>query len=228
MKARFHALLDALTPQLPASVVYLSVGNEVDDYLAGHPDEWSSYKNFFEDAMTYIHQKTPWVKVGVTVTFDGALGPQTSNVANLTGNSDVLVFTYYPLGPNYHPRDPQSPAIDFPRMLALAGQRPVILQEVGYPSSLTLGSSESQQAEFVSSVFQSWGLAGSGIPFLNYFLLHDVTDSACDQFATYYGAPSDQSLHQFLCSVGLREADGTPKLGWQAFVDSASQAGFPN
>jgi hypothetical protein len=107
-------------------------------------------------------------------------------------------------------------------MRALAGNRPVVLQEVGYPSSAYLASSESLQADFVGSAFQAWETFGSQMPFLNFFLLHDFSESDCDQFVAYCGFPSDQNLHAFLCSIGLRRVDGTPKLAWSAFVDGAA------
>ena len=156
------------------------------------------------------------------MTFDGAMGPNATNIANLAASTDMLVFTYYPLGVDLHPRVPKSPEIDFPRMRSLAGGRPVVLQEVGYPSSAFLTSSEPMQAAFVTSAFQAWGTSASQIPFINFFLLHDFTDSECDQSIAYYGFPSDQNLHAFVCSIGLRNADGSPKQAWQAFVDAAA------
>jgi hypothetical protein len=226
-KTRFHALLDALVPQLPTSVVYLSIGNEVDIYLNAHPAEWAAYQEFYEDSVSYIHQKWPRLKVGVTVTFSGAMGAPAVNVSALSAKSDVWVFTYYPVGLNFQPLGPQSPSTDFPLMGTLSGGRPIVLQEVGYPSSALLGSSESEQAAFVSSVFQSWLARGDQMPYLNYFLLHDFSDAACDEFTAYYGAPSDPNFHEFLCTLGLRRVDGSPKPGWQTFVDRATAGGFP-
>ena len=95
-----------------------------------------------------------------------------------------------PLGANFRPRDPGSPTADIPRLVAAAAGKPVVLQEVGYPSAALLGSSERAQAEFVARVFGAWRAQGGGrIPFLN-------------------------------CSLGLRQANGTPKAAWRTFADS--------
>src|SRR5262245_9962849 len=130
MKDRFHALIDAIAPYLSHHVATLSIGNEVDVYLAAH-NEWAAYRNFYEDAMTYVHRSVPWIKVGVTTTFAGATGPAAADVAALNALSDVYVFTYYPTGDGFAVRPPDSPLSDFPKLIALANGHPVILQEVG-------------------------------------------------------------------------------------------------
>ena len=53
----------------------------------------------------YVHAVAPWVKVGVTVTYDGAVG-QKGQVADLNSRSDIFILTYYPLGPRFIPRVP--------------------------------------------------------------------------------------------------------------------------
>jgi len=227
MKTRFHNLLDAIKPNLNSNVKYISIGNEVDGYLSAHPAEWQTYKAFYEDALAYIHQTMPGIKVGVTVMFGGAIGPNAANVASLTSASDVYILTYYPLGDAFKPYGAQAPISDFPRMVGLAGTRPVILQEVGYPSATLLDSSESEQAQFVTNVFQTWQAQGSKIAFLNYFMLHDFTEQMCSDFATYYGDPGDANFQAYLCTLGLRNANGTAKSSWQAFVNGAASVGLP-
>ena len=43
----------------------------------------------------------------------------------------------------------------------------------------------------------------------------------------FYGMPGDAMFEAFLCSIGLRGADGRPKLGWVALEREAAAAGFP-
>jgi len=226
MKNRFHALLDAIRPSLKPEVKYISIGNEVDGYLSAHPAEWQTYKEFYEDALAYIHQTMPGIKVGVTVMFGGAVGPAAANVASLTSSSDAYILTYYPLGDGFKPYGSQAPISDFPRMVGLAGTRPVILQEVGYPSATLLDSSESEQAQFVTNVFQTWQAQGSKIAFLNYFMLHDFTEQMCQDFTIYYGFP-DANFEAYLCTLGLRRVTGAAKASWQAFVSGAASLGLP-
>ncbi len=136
-------------------VKYLSIGNEVDVYLTTHPQEWGAYQSFYREGVAYVHAVAPWIKVGVTVTYDGAVKNR-GHVADLNSQRDVFILTYYPLGARFSPRRPDSPITDLPKMVELAKKRPLILQEVGYPSSTELSSSEAMQAQFVTSVFRAW------------------------------------------------------------------------
>ena len=223
MKTRFHALLDAMLPLLNPNVVYLSIGNEVDAYLSLHPTEWSAYKSFFQDAVGYLHQRAPSLKLGVTTTFAGASGIDSLNVRGLNDSSDVFILTYYPIGTQFVPRQPSVADAEIAQMVSLARGRPLILQEVGYPAATSLTSSELAQAQFVTAVFSAWQSHGTTIPFLNFFCMHDFTHTQCDSLAQYYGSPNSQPFKDYLGSLGFRAVNGTPKPAWQAFVDSAAR-----
>ena len=225
MKARFHALVDALKRVLNPRVKYLSVGNEVDIYLSQHPGEWDSYRAFYEDAVRYVHSTLPGISVGVTATFDGARGTSKARLASLAATSDVVILTYYPLGPGYKPRPAATAGSDMATMVSLAGGKPLVLQEVGYPSASELSSSEQAQADFVADVLQAWRTQGTRIPFLNFLGLHDISPSQCDLYAGYYGQPGNRAFKAYLCSLGLRRADGAPKASWQRLVDTAKASG---
>jgi hypothetical protein len=224
MKDRFHALFDALVPHLNQHVTYLSIGNEVDVYLAMH-NEWAAYKDFYDDAAAYVHKTAPWIKVGVTCTFDGASRTAAREVSALNASSDVYVITYYPLKPDFSVREPDAPLTDFPTMMKLAGNKPLVLQEVGYPTSPVLASSEQKQADFVANVYAAWRANAGQIPFLNFLALHDFTPQMCDDLAKYYGLRFNKNFYEYLCTLGLRKVDGTPKPGWKAFVDGAAAMG---
>jgi hypothetical protein len=231
VKTQFHALLDLiLTPANRGKIAYLSIGNEVDAYLRAHPSEWLQYKAFYQDALQYAHTLDPNVKVGVTEMADGALTLSPTELADLDAQSDVIILTYYPIQSNAgvtSVRDPGVAAGDFSGMLDFAGAKPLVLQEVGYPAAAENMSSEGMQAQFVSNVFGAWKAAGGKIPFLNFFLLHDFTPQMCDDFAAYYGAPTNSSFKAFLCSLGLRQDDGTPRAAWSTLQSEAAQAGLP-
>jgi hypothetical protein len=216
MLERFKALFDALLPYLEEDVRYLSIGNEVDIYLAAQ-GEWDVYGTFYTVAADYIHQTAPWIQVGVTATY-GGVQQHTEELRRLNAPSDVYIITYYPLGAAFTADNLAAPLVDFPLMVELADGLPVILQEVGYPSADLLGGSETEQVEFVQNVFEAWAAAGNAIPFLNYFLMGDLSEQICTELEGYYGL-SHPNFHTYLCSIGLRYADGTPKQAWQTFVD---------
>ncbi len=217
MKQRFHALIDSMASELRSQVAYLSIGNEVDVYLTQHPAEWNAYRAFYADAADYVRSVAPNVKIGVTATYGGAKGVAAHDVTVLNGPSDVVILTYYPLRPDFSVYPASVAAADITSMVELAGGKPLVLQEVGYPTSSLLGSSDMAQAEFVTNVFDSWQANAARIPFLNFFALHDFTPDLCQAAAGYYGLPDDTKFREYLCTLGLRFADGSPKPAWETF-----------
>jgi hypothetical protein len=232
--SQFRLLLSRLFTAHAGKIKYLSIGNEVDAYLRAHPAEWSTYKTLYNNALQYAHTLDTNVKVGVTGTADGALIDSPVQLADLNAMSDVVMLTYYPISysmvGNTLTVTADSPTVvasDFPMMLNFAGSKPLVFQEVGYPASTTNGSSEAMQSQFVTNVFSTWKTSSGKIPFLNYFLLHDFTQQMCDDFGAYYGLPNIASFESFLCSLGLRTDNGTPRAAWNTFRAEATQAGFP-
>lgn len=218
MENRYHALVDALVPHLSRQVAYLSVGNEADVYLDRHPVEATAYRAFVADAIGYWHRKAPWVKVGVTSTFDGLARHRA-----LADLGDVVIVTYYPLAAHFHVRAPTSPVTDFPHLVAETASHPVVVQEAGYPTAVRLGSSEAAQARFVDALFHAWNAAAAHIRFLDLFSLHDFAPSWRHSQIGSYGLPGNLDGQAYLCSLGLRHRDGTPKPAWQHFVTDAHQ-----
>lgn len=223
IRDRFHALVDGIAGRLNDRVIYFTIGNEVDAYLAA-TGEWSAYRTFYEEAAAYARSRMANVAVGVCVQHAGAKGPFADSVAALNATSDVWVTTFYPLGAGFRPTGPDAATTALAEMVALAGGRPVVVQEIGYPSSTALGSSDADQAAFFANALDAWGVAGGAIPFLNIFALHDFPIATCDELAAYYGLPNDAAFKAFLCSLGLLRVDGTAKDAWQAVKGGAAEA----
>ncbi|MDQ2768728.1 MAG: hypothetical protein M3Y30_16425, partial [Gemmatimonadota bacterium] len=174
------------------------------------------------------HATMPGVRVGVTGGFEGVVGSSRAQMAALNTRSDVVMLTYYPIGEGFAVGAPTSARADFPAMLAAAGSKPVVIQELGYPASPLLGSSDAMQAEFFADAIDQWaGIDGARMPYVNLFLLHDFTDEECHAFGDYYGIPDNAQFEAYLCTLGLRHADGTPRVAWEAVVSAARDAGLP-
>ncbi|GAC1658254.1 MAG: hypothetical protein NVS4B13_00900 [Candidatus Elarobacter sp.] len=210
MQARARALLDRIA-RLPDArhIRYLSIGNEVDVYLAAHPDEWHPYEQFCTALIAHARKVLPGARVGVTLTA-GALDTAPAEASKLLAMSDVAILTYYPLDDDFAVRGPHAARGDMDRLVKFAGSKQLVLQEVGYPTSPLLHGSEDQQARFFSEVFAQWRVYGRKIPFVNVILLHDPTEHECSALEKYYGLRG-ATFHAFLCTLGLRYSDGRPK-----------------
>ncbi|HEX8726510.1 MAG TPA: hypothetical protein VF737_14070 [Gemmatimonadaceae bacterium] len=229
MKARFHALLDSLLPIMAGRVPYLSIGNEVDAYLNA-TSGWAAYTDFFNDAVAYVHQKAPGMKVGVTVEWASAAGASAANIRTLTTNADLDVFTYYAVGPDFHVAAPSEGPATLDAMVVFASGKPVVVQEFGMPTDSTLGSSQQAQADFVSMSIDEFAKIGRDrMPMLSFFSLYDFPQSLCDQLPTYYGVSGQivPAFEAYLCSLGLKTGQGADKLAWPAFKAATAANGFP-
>lgn len=221
VKARLRALLDRVLPLLPDAVTFLALGNEVDAYFAARPAEWAAFVELVTDARAHVKSQRPALAVGVTTTFAAATGAQAAPIAALNASMDFIALTYYPVDSrSFAPRAPTTVASDVTAMLALHPSKPIVLQEWGYPSSTSLGSDESRQAEFIARSFAAWRAAGATrIPFIGFFKYRDWNAAHC---AAVSGQGAGGSFFEFLCSLGLLRNDGTRKAAYQAFLDQLS------
>ena len=220
LQRRFERLLDAIAPVVN-DITYLSIGNEVGDYL-GASGEWASYTSFVAREVTSLHRRSTAIKVGATIEFDAAKA-QSAQATALFAVGDVAIYTHYPFASGYTVDVPTATRTTYDRMITIAGGKPVVLQELGYPASPLNGSSDSMQAAFYTDAIAQWKLRGSvRMPFVNLFLLHDFTPQQCADFVTYYNQPNQPAFVGFLCTLGLRKSDGTARAAWAAVRAAAA------
>lgn len=217
MRRRFAALLTALAPRLTSRVRWVMLGNEVDVYLAAHPQEAEAFAGMMEDGEALLRRLRPDVSVGVTTTFDG-LATTPGVVKRLLAHADVATMTYYPLNGDFTVRPVSDVARDFTAMVAAAGTKPLLIQEAGYPMASLLGSSEEKQAEFVDAVFAAMTRHKDRIACVNFFLLYDFSPQMTDSFLKYYRL-ADPKFRAYLATLGFKRADGAPRLAWTHFVE---------
>ena len=218
---RWGAVLDAVVPRLAQhGGFFLSVGNEVDPWLAAHPDEVAPFLAFLAFSRERVQALAPQLGVGATMTYGGLAAGQ-AFVADLLAASDAAVFTYYPLNGDFTVRDPASASADVARMVGAAGNLPVLIQEAGYPSGYrpesANGSSDDMQRQFFTALFEAIS-AQPQVRMVSVTQLADWPDAACDYFLNYYGTDAPR-FREYLCSLGLYTADAQPKPAFQAFLD---------
>jgi hypothetical protein len=220
IQARFNALLDQVVPLLVEyGGFFVAVGNEIDPWLTAHPDEAHPFLEFVAASRAHVRSIEPKMGVGANMTYSGVMGGFPHAEAFLVV-SDAASFSYYPLNDDFTPRSPDAVADDIAAMVELAGERPVLIQELGYPSGYLPAphnnSSTELQRRFVENVFDA-ALAYPQVRFISFQHLADWQDNECDAFLDYYG--SDAPLfREYLCSLGLRQATGEPKPAYAEFL----------
>lgn len=218
--ARWGAVLDAVVPLLVGQGgFFLSVGNEVDPWLAAHPDQVEPFLRFVDFSREHVQALAPQMGVGVTITAGGVAAGY-GFIPDLLARGDAAVFTYYPLNADYTVRDPSVVAGDVAGLVGAAGNLPVLLQEAGYPSGYlpepSNGSSVELQRQFVAALFEAVS-AQPQIRMVSFLQLSDWPEAACDYFLGYYGS-SDPVFREYLCSLGLYTYDEQAKPAYAEFL----------
>ena len=224
MRDAVHALLDATMAVAGDEVEYLSLGMEVDRYLATYPAQASAYVAFLLEAVQYAreHASRPAaLRVGVTWSAATWLpdGEPTALQQQLRDGTDVLMLSFWAFDSAGHALDPEIAAATVGSVVDNVQAGEVVLHQVAYASSPLLASSEVRQAEFVRALFAA---VGAGVPFVGVASLHDPEPKACVSFAEARGAPDSTEMFAFWCSTGLRQRSGSPKDAFAAYLEAAS------
>lgn len=223
---RYGEVLDRLKAKLPHSPDYFVVANEADVYFEKHPEEVAAFIEFASAAQKEIKARFPNAKTGITVTYEGLHkgGVRAEIVKKFLRISDKAFFTFYPVF-EMKPYDPLRTPDLLDAMIAAAGSKGVVLQEVGYPSGKA-GVYQDKQAEFYATIIPAIQQRQE-IEFASIFALHDFDEKTCDMLTGYYGfggllglTPWVRDFKDFICTLGLKDAQGQPKPAWSKAVQA--------
>ncbi|MFC1610731.1 hypothetical protein ACFL6C_07225 [Myxococcota bacterium] len=226
--ARYQQLLDHVFSRLAdLDIPVLLVGNEVSPYLQ-ETNQWQAYTPFYEAVGDYARDMVPTIEVGATGVGQSeeeeeeAPSAVSAPMQALNRHSDVIALTYYPLAPT------------FTWLVDTYPDKPIIITEIGFPSSPLLGSSEEIQAGFVRRVFRAWDEHASQVRYLLFFMLHDMSaeeaqgweDMICQELPAECDQPGVHAA--IFSSWGLRTypGSGTDKLGFSALIEETEARGW--
>jgi hypothetical protein len=213
--SQWENMLQKVIPLLPKNLKAVSFGNEVDVYLAGHPEEINGYLAMVKTARTLFKGAGIKAPVGVITTFDG-LQRKPDLVKQIQSNFDVTMMTYYPMTQNFDVIPSSAIPSHFDEMLSVAGSKPLILTELGCPAGEKNKSSEDIQAEFVKGCFAQLEKHSAQIPFANFYQQSDFPAQMVDMFEIYYQLKDDK-FRSMLSTIGLKAANGKPRKAYYEF-----------
>lgn len=189
---------------------YLAIGVEINMLAERNPEQFEAFLTLYREAYAVARAASPDTLIFPTFQLEdleGNLGeahsPHWELLARFAGVMDALAVSTYPYLGDLRTASELRP--DYYRQLSTRFEGPVIIAESAYPSSPvagepTLGTEEDQQA-FIQRLLQ---------------------DAEQERFRlVVYLAANDSSLvggaSSVLRDVGLRHADGSPKLAWGAW-----------
>ncbi|NNF00854.1 MAG: hypothetical protein HKN25_17695 [Pyrinomonadaceae bacterium] len=207
---RYKAFLDWSFTQIPdLQLVSLTIGNEIDVYLGTDPLKWEQFRRFYSQVAAHAKTLRPGLKVGSKITLNG-LTDLKEYAGPLNSETDVVLTTYYHLGGDFKVMKPETISTVFNDLVELYPDREIYFLEIGYPSGKLCGSSEQNQARFISEVFKGWDKHDDHIKVLNFTWLTDISPHSADNYEGYYGI-DNKSFREFLSTIGLRTNSGKPK-----------------
>jgi len=213
-----HAQLQNLNAS--GKLKWIHVGNEIDAYLGSDSARWSQWQTFFRAAKAKI--SSLWgasIEVSSIIQFS-ALSDAVKLVLylNLLPELDSAALTYYPLNADFTMRPSSTVATDFDFMVNTISGKTILLQECGYPSSSVNNSSETLQADFISSVFEAWDTHLTRIRLIDFTWQYDVSSTQIDQWVIDFGMsgqPNEAAFRKYLGTLGLSNYDSTEKEALQ-------------
>jgi hypothetical protein len=193
----------------------VAIGNEVDSYFNGRRGEISQYATLMNNIRPVIERLWPGAQVTVNFTWESA--GHIRDYRAITDTMDVFSYTYYPLNPDFTVKNVGEIEGHIRTMVDSAQGRPLILQELGYPSGSLNKSSEDLQAQFVERSLRASKSHGSKIIAINYLWMSDLPDSVVEEFAKYYNLPGVERFKSYLATMGMLDKEGRPKKAWDVF-----------
>ncbi len=223
-----HQALDTVFEAGGAAVRFVTFGRDVDLYLAAHPIERSAFVAFAKEACAYARGHTgaaPDLAVGVA--FSPAAPKSEPSFAQLLEAEDIVAFSYFPGLGTFEP-DATSGAVTTISGLADAALgKPVVLQAAGAPTDALAGGSEATQQAFFAALFGAIGVHRSSFALAAVTELHDAPSPTCAGWVASQGEPPDGPFAAYACSLGVMNADGTPKPAWGSVIAGAAALSSP-
>lgn len=219
MRRRLFRLIDELAPMMKGRVRWFMLGYEANEYLRRHPNEADEFMKLYEAAAAHVKKRVPGIQVSSTLMFS-ALDQLQGRLAPLNRNMDFLALTYAPLESDFSVMDPSVVPRDFQKMKQVAAGRKVLLQEIGYPSSGVVNSSEDKQARFYRLAFEQIDRDPDLFEAVNWMMLADLSDAVTKQYSEFFGLKNVAKFEAVLQTMGVFDTRGRPKKSWAIFRDN--------
>ncbi len=225
---RFKTALDTLFAHIPDLTLSLfNIGNESDIFFGTDEALYSNYKIFLDEVVPYVKSlyndlHSTELNVGTTLTHGALTSDEKKDLClMLNASLDVVSTTYYPLASNFTMRPPTDVFDDFSDLIDLYSDpaQPIYFVECGYSTSEVCNSSEEQQAEFYTNVFQAWDLHIENIKYLTIFKSTDWSSADVIEIGESFGL-DDPIFLEYLRTLGVRtwEGDGTNKIAYEIIL----------
>jgi hypothetical protein len=103
-------------------------------------------------------------------------------------------------------------------MIDAAAGKPLVITEIGYPSSTVVGSSTTRQQIYFANVFDVLQSLSGRIVAANFYQMSDMPSDTVASLVAYYNTWNPAAFGGYLGSLGVVDASGVPKPAWNTFA----------
>lgn len=225
--AAIEASIDALFASSGDEVRFLTLGRDVDVYLAAHPSERSAFVAFAKQACAYARDHSGAPKnLGVGVAFTPSAPKMETAFTDLLDVADITVLSYFPGIDEFEPDAASGAAVVMAQLGELGAAKPIVLQAAGVPTAAAAGGSDAAQQTFFTTLLGAVSAQRKSFALVNVVELNDAA-SSCAAWAEAQGDPPDGPLTAYACSLGLLGGGGAPKPAWAAVLSGAAALSTP-
>ncbi len=233
--AGFNRLLDWLVPLCKEYDVWaISIANEPETMFEEFPGEIEGLSTFLRSARQHAHSLNPDLAITVTLGA-GAVLDNERWIKRLVAESDIATFNYYALNHNTLDvlGDMALVKAHIKQLMAAAGDRYVVIQELGCPAGYegkpsTMRASLEKQKRFFETMAESI----AAHPKLRAAFVFQLVDWS-PELAKWFnesllgeeaaGSTGDK-LTEWIMTTGLiRFADGEARPAWPIFLDTITK-----
>ena len=219
MVQKLQDILRALAPRLHGRVKWVTIGNEADVYFGTHSGEIADYVALMGRILPTVRELFPGA--AFTINFTNGVLSAGNTYAGMLALVDAISYTYYPMNADFGFQNPDNAGADIDALVAAAGSKLVLFQEIGYASSAAVGSGDAQQARFLANAFAALRRNRSRVVAANFVWMSDLPQSVVDDLGKYYSMANGDRFKAFIGSLGYWRTDGTAKPAWDTFRTEA-------
>jgi len=191
------------------------------------------YNELFNEVYNKLKEKHPEIKLGNSFSLHGIINKNLGHIVQELDVGDFVAFSYFPVDTlNEINKTPQEARSDLDSIFSLIPiEKPVGIFEISWSTDDFVNGNQNDQADFVNIVFDFFHENESKLEFVTWYRQNDRQEGTCvidpetvEGQVSVGGSSSFGSsefvaerLGNYICSAGLVDSDGNPKLAWDEF-----------
>ena len=185
-----------------------------------------SYKKLFTGIYDRLKAQHPNIKIGNSFSLHNVINKNLQHIVTELDVGDFVAFTYFPVDNlNEINKTPHEARADLEKIFELVPNKKVGVFEISWSTSSFVNGNEHDQMKFLSEVYDFYSDNESKFEFFTWYRQYDRPQGTCIMSdledvdsAVSVGGSNEfviERLGEYICSAGLIDVNGNPKLAWE-------------